>query len=173
MNVHQSLIGKRRQLPKNIMAKSMKIFLASLIAVSSFGCLPALADLNEADVPPSNSPKVLPDKFKAWCVEKYNDCNVRISDGRIAINDSNGVELGELLSWRRVDKFRDSSGFIGAHHLYNYEVHYKDSKGMYRTAKFVFQDSNTSDLFYQKLKEAMGSKEVRCDYNFASRTVEC
>lgn len=155
------------------MAKSIKSFLASLIALTSFGCLPALADLSEADIPSSNSPKALPGKFEAWCVEKYHDCNVRINDGRIAINDSKGVDIGDLISWRRVDKFRDSSGFIGAHHLYNYEVTYKDSKGSYKTARFVFQDSDTSDLFYQKLKEAIGSKEVRCEYNFASRTVEC
>ena len=155
------------------MTKSMKRLLASLIALTSFGCLPALADLSEADIPSRNSPKDLPDKFEAWCVEKYNDCNVRIADGRIAINDSRGVELGELISWRRVDKFRDESGFIGAHHLYNYEVQYKDSKGSYKIARFIFQDSAASDLFYQKLKKAIGRKEVRCEYNFASRSVEC
>ena len=67
------------------MTKSMKRLLASLIALTSLGCLPALADLSEADIPSSSSPKALPDKFEAWRVEKYNDCNVRIDDGKIAI----------------------------------------------------------------------------------------
>ncbi|MDC0250881.1 hypothetical protein OAK20_00205 [Synechococcus sp. AH-551-P21] len=91
----------------------MKKFLLPLLLFSS----PALADLEPADTKPRS--EIAPSKvnLKAWCVSKYKDCDVLIDNSTISVNQKNGVEIERVVSWKRTDKFRDYSGFIGAHHL--------------------------------------------------------
>ncbi|WP_137024455.1 hypothetical protein [Synechococcus sp. N19] len=147
----------------------MKRFLLALLVLSS----PALADLGPADIRPGI--EVTPSKvsLSAWCVSKYSDCQVEVDGSSISVNRGGGVKLERIVAWKRTDRFRDYSGFIGAHHLYEYELKYlADDKGV-AMAKFVFQNSRSSDKFYQFLKSMAGSKEVRCEYNFETRSVDC
>lgn len=147
----------------------MNKFLLPLLLLSS----PALADLGPADTTPAT--EIAPSKvnLKAWCISKYKDCDVLIDNSNISVNQNNGVEIERVLSWRRTDKFRDYSGFIGAHHLYEYELKYINDEDSVSIANFVFQNSRSSDSFYGFLKSVAGSKEVRCEYNFETRSVDC
>ena len=147
----------------------MKKFLLPLLLLSS----PALADLGPADTRPET--EIAPSKvnLKGWCVSKYKDCDVLIDNSTISVNQNYGVEIERVVSWRRTDKFRDYSGFIGAHHLYEYELKYINDEDSLSIAKFVFQNSRSSDSFYGFLKGVAGGKEVRCEYNFETRSVNC
>ena len=148
----------------------MKRLLMSLILLSA----PALAvDLGPADLKPKEYKASAPISLNAWCISKYSDCEVSIVNGEITVNQKYGLDKNRVLSWERVDKFRNSSGFIGPHHLYVYKVKYINSQDDVSVAQFIFQNSNSSDKFHQNLKQSIGSKERRCEYNFESRSVRC
>ena len=148
----------------------MKRLLMSLILPSA----PALAlELGPADLKPKEYKASAPISLNAWCISKYSDCEVLIANGAITVDQKYGLDKNRVLSWERVDKFRNSSGFIGPHHLYVYKVKYINSQDDVSVAQFIFQNSNSSDKFHQNLKQSIGSKERRCEYNFESRSVRC
>lgn len=148
----------------------MKFLLVSLILLSA----PAFAaDLGPADLKPKKEKPSSPTSLTAWCVNKYADCDVSVNNGAITVNQKHGLDQNRILSWERIDTFRDSSGFIGPHHLYIYKIKYINSQENISTAKFMFQNSSSSDEFYQNLKQSVGSKEKRCEYNFETRSVSC
>ena len=148
----------------------MKFLLISLMLLSA----PAFAaDLGPADLKPKKEKPSSPTSLTAWCVSKYADCDVSVNNGAITVNQKHGLDQNRILSWERTDTFRDSSGFIGPHHLYIYKIKYINSQENISTAKFMFQNSSSSDKFYQNLKQSVGSKEKRCEYNFETRSVSC
>ena len=131
------------------------------------------ADMGKADVTKSEPGLPVQSKFDAWCVEKYADCVVTITDEKISVDGSSGVTKKNLVRWERNDNYRDASGFIGPHHLYSYKFVYRDSDGDRRKAVIVFQNSRTSDRFYERLKSFLPKKESNCQYNFDTRQVQC
>ena len=151
----------------------------SLLFVSGFAAflfvfaMPARADMGKADVIKSEPGLPVQSKFDAWCVEKYADCVVTITDEKISVDGSSGVTKKNLIRWERNDNYRDASGFIGPHHLYSYKFVYRDVEGKRRKAVIVFQNSRVSDRFYERLKIFLPTKESNCQYNFDTRTVQC
>lgn len=133
----------------------------------------AHADMGRADVIKNEPGLPIQSKFDAWCVEKYADCVVTIDDDKISVDGSSGVTRNNLIKWERNDNYRDASGFIGPHHLYSYKFIYKVADGRWKKAVIVFQNSRTSDRFYERLKLWNPKKEANCQYNFDTRKVEC
>lgn len=152
----------------------MKLIVAPLLIASfCISAAPARADMGKADVVKSEPGLPVQSKFDAWCVEKYADCVVTITDEKISVDGSSGVTKQNLIKWERNDNYRDASGFIGPHHLYSYKFIYKASDGRWKKAVIVFQNSRTSDRFYERLKSWNLQKEQNCQYNFDTRKVEC
>ena len=146
-----------------------------LFSIFSIICFsgPAIADLGPADVPKSKPVQATQTTFDAWCVEKHNDCIVKLINGRLSVDGSSGITADQLITWSREDNYRNPSGFIGGHHLYAYNFRYTRSNGDIGNAKIVFQNSKVSDKFYSSVKEWFPSKERRCRYNFEYRKVIC
>lgn len=146
-----------------------------VLLVGTLICLasPANADLGKADVPESKPTLMSQTVFDAWCVEKDNDCTVKLINGRLSVDGSAGITSEQLITWSRDDNYRNSSGFVGGYHLYSYNFRYSTSSGDIRNAKIVFQNSEVSDKFYGLVKEWVSNKEHRCRYNFEYREVRC
>ena len=145
--------------------------LHAVLAILCFA-LPARADFGRAVTEDKPLPQA-PSSFIAWCAEKYADCSVEFDGDRIVVDGDEGVDRSRIVRWRMRDDYREASGFIGDHHLYNYIFTFVNSKGDETQATLVFQHEKTSDKFRKRLRKWLPGREVHCRYNFDVRRVVC
>ena len=144
-----------------------------LLAIAFIGfALPSQAEFGRAVTEDKPLPKP-PTAFTAWCAEKYADCSVEFDGDRIVVDGDEGVKRSRIIRWRMRDDYREASGFIGDHHLYNYIFTFINAKGDESQATLVFQNAKTSDKFRQRLRKWVPGREVNCRYNFDVRRVVC
>jgi len=150
--------------------------LASIAAISFIALgviLPARSEMGPAVTPEQPLMVLSGQSFDGWCRINYKDCEIRIDENYIIVDNKYKVSKEQITSWSRNDQFRDASGFTGPHHLYTYEFRYQKPDGKYERGWIIFQNSKASDSFYASLKKWAAAKEDICQYNFDSRKVVC
>lgn len=107
---------------------------------------PAIADLGDADIKASPSPAYnTPKTFQAKCGQSQTNCKIKFSNGKMIINDGNGIYKEQLT---RVDNSRTCrqksiilpfiTSCYGEQLDYDYLVHYKDKSDQPRAALISF-----------------------------------
>jgi hypothetical protein len=132
----------------------MKLFnaiaAAAVIGTSFIAPNPAKADLGSADVtkPGTGSSG---NSYQAWCGEKKENCKVRFSDGRLVVNNGNGIQRTQVINtyFERVCR----RYFLGLpdcfRHQFDkeYTITYLDSNSSERSALITFSHEKTYKKF--------------------------
>ena len=126
-----------------------KLFLASLLFLPA----PVLADLGGADITAPGS-RTTGNTYDAWCGDKYEDCKVKFEDGKLIVNDGDGIypsQLTDVLLGHICRRFVFGMPDCMMQSQLNKEwtITYTDSLSRTRTAKITLLHQKTADNFQQ------------------------
>ena len=126
-----------------------KLFLASLLLLPA----PVFADLGGADITAPGS-RTTGNTYDAWCGDEYEDCKVKFEDGKLIVNDGDGIypsQLTDVLLGHICRRFVFGMPDCMMQSQLNKEwtITYTDSLSRTRTAKITLLHQKTADNFQQ------------------------
>jgi len=145
--------------PKRIYLIFRPLILAYIL-ISNVVSLPALAQLGDADNAISGT---IPNKiYDALCGTKENEkrCKVEFKNGKLLVNDSEGITRKDALYLRTKEECKRGS-FFGIPNCYPYQyvttsmLTYRRTDGSEGVATFSFLNPSTSVDFHQDLTTFM------------------
>ena len=133
----------------------MKLFnaiaAAAVIGASFIGSSPVNAGLGEAEAGTKRT-------FDAYCGSKGNDCKVKFTDDRLTVNNSDGIDKGQIVKYQFSQDFRCGTGLLTRNScsgrgtalvIYN-------ENGVEGSGTFIFTNRRTFDEFSGALSAFCG-----------------
>ena len=116
---------------------------------------PSFGQLGSADVSNFEERQIVRTEWDAWCGEKRVECKVKFQNGRLSVDDSEGILPGQVVSigifrWCRQRAFGFPNCFLVSADK-DYTLKYLDSDGSTRMATFSIKNWEAAPTFYSDL----------------------
>ena len=121
------------------------------------------ADLGGADITGKDWSTTTGTVYDAWCGSDFNDCEVRLKNDLLSVNQSSGIPRNQLVyvTMERVCRQKSLGGFgppscFKSQYNKEYSITYKNSENQERTALISFRHEPTYKSFNRDFQIWMG-----------------